>query len=311
MKKELPLKPIQHAKIKAGMSVDKLMLELDGCGFGAGKLASAAQIFENMVKSDAMKFFGLSGAMVPSGMRQIISDMIRDGYIDVLVTTGANLVHDLIESLGGHHYKGTEDIDSLFLKNHHLNRIFDVLLPEEHFERLEEHLLEVYANMENNLSIREFITEIGKSVDDKNSILKSAVDSDVPVFCPAIQDSIIGLHAWLFKQTKPLKVDVFDDMREFMDICYSAKKTGAIMIGGGVPKNYILQSMLLSSKGGFDYFIQLTTDRPESGGLSGATFNEAKTWDKVKESAKAVTVYSDATITLPLIVASVKERLES
>lgn len=310
MKKELPLKPIKHAKIIAGMSVDELIHELDSCAFGAGKLACAARIYENMVNSDSLKFFGLSGAMVPAGMRQIISDMIRDGYIDVLVTTGANLVHDLIESLGGNHYKGTEDIGSAFLKKHRLNRIFDVFLPEEYFETLEQHLLGVYAKMDKGLNIREFIYEIGKSVDDQNSILKSAVDCNVPVFCPAVQDSMIGLHAWLYKQTKPLKVDVFDDMREFMDICYSAKKTGAIMIGGGVPKNFILQSMLLSSKGGFDYFIQITTDRPEPGGLSGATFEEAKSWDKVKESAKAVTVYSDATIALPLIIASLRERLK-
>lgn len=310
MDEKLHLKKIKHAKITTGMSVDKLIHELDGCAFGASKLASAVDIYENMMNANAMKFFGLSGAMVPAGMRQIISDMIRDGYIDVLVTTGANLVHDLIESLGGNHYKGTEHIDSAFLKKHRLNRIFDVFLPEEYFERLEKHLLDVYAKMEKSLSIREFLYEVGKSITDQNSILKSAVDCDVPVFCPAIQDSIIGLHAWLHKQTKPLKVDVFEDMREFMDICYSAKKTGAIMIGGGVPKNYILQSMLLSSKGGFDYFIQITTDRPESGGLSGATFQEAKTWDKVKESAKAVTLYSDATIALPIIFAAVKERLK-
>ncbi|MDY6958516.1 MAG: deoxyhypusine synthase [Halobacteriota archaeon] len=310
MNNDFPVREIEHAKITAGMSADDLINAMSGCGLGAGRIAEAVDVYEEMVNEGATKFFGLSGAMVPAGMRQIVSDMIRDGYIDVLVTTGANLVHDLIESLGGHHYRGSDKVDDLELRDRQINRIFDVFLPEQHFTEMEEHMLAVLDKMDQKFTIREFTAGIGKSVDDPNSILRSAFDCDVPIFCPAISDSIIGLNTWLYKQTNELNVDVFDDLKDIIDICYNAEKTGVIILGGGVPKNFILQSMLVSMKGGFDYFIQITTDRPDSGGLSGATPDEAKSWTKVKEEAKAVTVYSDATIALPLMMAAVRERLD-
>jgi deoxyhypusine synthase len=113
----------------------------------------------------------------------------------------------------------------------------------------------------------------------------------------------------LFKQTNELNIDAFDDMHEIIDICYDAKKTGVIILGGGVPKNYILQSMLVTPKS-FDYFIQITTDRPESGGLSGATADEAKSWGKVSKNARSTTVYADATIAFPIIVAALRDGIE-
>jgi deoxyhypusine synthase len=131
---------------------------------------------------------------------------------------------------------------------------------------------------------------------------------NVPVYCPAIQDSMIGLQAWLYKQMHTLNVDAFADMREIIDICYEAKNPGALLVGGGVPKNYIFQSMLVTHQE-FEYAIQLTMDTPQTGGLSGATLDEARSWGKVSESARSVTVHSDATITLPLLVAAVRSRL--
>ncbi|MDF1558012.1 MAG: deoxyhypusine synthase [ANME-2 cluster archaeon] len=303
-------KPIHHATISAGMSVDELVNQMNGCAFGAGRLAEAVDIYTAMLgDSECTKFFGLAGAMVPAGMRDIVSSLIRDGHIDVLVTTGANLVHDIIESLGLHHYKGSDLVDDIQLKHDRVNRIYDVFLPEEHFTDLEEFLQSVYSMLEGQtVSIKELLTHIGSQLEDKNSILKCAFNTEIPIYCPAVQDSIVGLQAWLFKQTGKLVVDAFADMREFMDICYDAKRTGAVLIGGGVPKNYILQSMLVTPKD-FDYAIQLTTDRPDSGGLSGATLDEAQSWGKVGEDAKAMTVYGDATITLPILVAAARSRL--
>ena len=247
------------------------------------------------------KFFGLAGAMVPAGMRNIVSDMIRGGEIDILVSTGANLVHDMIESLGLHHYKGTDATDDIQLKHEAVNRIYDVFLPEHHFTDLEVKMQSIFKEIPDKLSITELLSHIGERIDDNNSILKSAYDMGVPVYCPAVQDSIIGLQAWLYKQTRPLNVDVFADMRGLIDRCYEAKRAGVVIIGGGVPKNFILQSMLVLPRS-FDYAIQLTMDRPETGGLSGATLDEARSWGKIGENARSVTVYSDATITLPLIV---------
>ncbi|MCX9012127.1 MAG: deoxyhypusine synthase [Candidatus Methanoperedens sp.] len=299
---------IRHAKLTRDMTVSQLVDSFSGCAFGAGRLWEAADIYRDMQDDrECTKFFGMAGAMVPAGMRQIVSDMIRNREIDILVTTGANLVHDIIESMGLHHYKGTEATDDVQLKHQAINRIYDVFLPEEHFAKLEEKLQSILRDIPDKLSITEFLSHIGSGLDDNNSILKSAHDMGVPVYCPAIQDSIIGLQAWLYRQTKPLNVDVFADMKGLIDRCYEAKRTGVLIVGGGVPKNFILQSMLVTPKS-FDYAIQLTMDRPETGGLSGATLDEARSWGKVGENARAVTVYSDATITLPLIMAAAKGR---
>ena len=300
--------PIRHAKITSNMSVDQLVREFDGCAFGAGRLAEAVDIYCEMLTENTTKFFGLAGAMVPAGMRSIVADLIRDGYIDVLVTTGANMVHDIVESLELHHYKGTDVTNDVELKNEEINRIYDVFLPEHHFTNFEEKMQLILGKLsKDTISIRELLTYIGKSLEDDNSILKSAADMDVPVYCPAIQDSIIGLQAWLYKESNPINVDAFADMHEFIDICFEAEKAGAMLIGGGVPKNYIFQSMLVTPRE-FDYAIQLTMDTPETGGLSGATLDEARSWGKVGETARSVTVYGDATITLPIIVAAVRSR---
>ncbi len=301
-------RPVRHVKITGDMTVSRLVDSFGGAAFGAGRIFEAVDIYREMTEDrDCIKFFGLAGAMVPAGMRQVVSDMIRDGSIDILVTTGANLVHDIIESLGLHHYKGTDAVDDVQLKHSSINRIYDVFLPEEHFAKLEEKLQPLFRELPDRLSISELLAHIGRNLDDENSILRSAYDMGIPVFCPAIQDSIIGLQAWLFRQTNPLNVDVFADMRGLIDRCYEAKRAGVLIVGGGVPKNFILQSMLVTPKS-FDYAIQLTMDRPETGGLSGATLEEARSWGKVGENARSVTVYSDATITLPLIVAAAKKK---
>ncbi len=299
-------KPIRHAKITQDMTVSQLVDSFSGCAFGAGRLCEAAEIYREMLNDkECTKFFGLAGAMVPAGMRQIVSDLIRERKIDILVTTGANLVHDIIESMGLHHYKGTCAVNDIQLKHEAVNRIYDVFLPEQHFSLFEEKMQSVFRELPNKLSITEFLSRIGATLDDDSSILKSAYDMHIPVYCPALQDSIIGLQAWLYKQTKHLNVDVFDDMRGLIDRCYEAKRAGVVIVGGGVPKNFILQSMLVTPRS-FDYAIQLTMDRPEPGGLSGATLDEARSWGKIGENARSVTVYSDATITLPIIVAAAK-----
>ncbi len=301
---------IQHADIHGTMTVNELMQQMGGCAFGAGRLARACDILEEMQAKDVTKFFGLSGAMVPAGMRNIVSDMIREGYIDILVTTGANMVHDLIEAVGGCHTMGTEIADDMYLRHQHINRIYDVFLEDDCFESLETKLQSIYGGLDKNktYSIREVLTEIGKNLDDKHSILRSAYEMDVPIYCPAIQDSVIGLQAWLYNQTGKMQVDAFKDIRELIDRCFAAKRTGAVLIGGGVPKNYILQCMLVTPKEGYDYVVQITMDRAETGGLSGATLEEARSWGKVCEASQTMQVYCDATIALPIMLAAVNER---
>lgn len=261
-----------------------------------------------MLSEDFTKFFALAGAMVPAGMRNIVSDMIHKGYIDVLVTTGANLVHDIIECFGHHSMGDLETADANLRKNG-LSRIYDVYLSDEHFEHFEEVLQHILPEKDDIITGSELLKLLGRELTDNRSILRSAYECNVPVFCPALSDSMIGLQAWLHKQTKKLTVDAFSDVGEMVDICYESKQSGIMMIGGGVPKNFSLQSMLVTPNS-FDLAIQLTTDRPESGGLSGATLSEAVSWGKINSNAKYVTVYGDATINLPLIVAATLSRIE-
>ncbi|RLG22657.1 deoxyhypusine synthase [Methanosarcinales archaeon] len=307
---------IEHINIEADIQIDELLKRGESCAFGLGRLSYAADVLYEMV-NEATVFMGLAGAMVPAGMRKIIVELMRKGCIDVFVTTGANLVHDLIEALGHHHIKGVYTESDVELRMKGMSRIYDVYVQDEAFESLEKWLLRRYAEISEEvvgsasptISISELLSYLGSKVNDKNSILRTAYDLEIPVFCPAIQDSILGLHAWLFNQTKNLRVEVFSDMSSIIEIAYNSEKNGAFLIGGGVPKNFILQTMLVTPDG-FDYVIQLTMDRPETGGLSGATLEEAQSWGKVSEDAKTVTVYSDATITLPILVASLFTRLK-
>ena len=274
-----------------------------------GSLARAADIWEQMLRDkETTKFFGLAGAMVPAGMGGIVSDLIKDGHIDILVSTGANLTHDIIEAIGCRHFHGTAFCDDIELRRDEINRIYDVYLPNEAFEHFEEFMQGVFGELEpgSTISISALLEHIGKHA--KSGILHTAAQKKIPVYNPAVQDSMIGLQFWLFSQTNKVTVDAFADMPALMDRCFTAKKAGAMLVGGGVPKNFILQSMLMTPNG-FSYAIQLTGDRPDLGGLSGATLDEARSWGKITEDAQAVTVYGDATITLPVLAAAVTERL--
>jgi deoxyhypusine synthase len=299
------MEKVRQMDIYSGMTADELVRMMEGCGFGARRLAEAARIYEQMLSLDYTKFFSLSGAMVPSGMRNIISNLIQQGYIDVLVSTGANLVHDILESLGPHRL-GSPEADDSCLRKEGLSRIYDVYVSDEQFVQFEELLQRLLPDNGETISGTELLRYIGSELSD--GILRSAYQKDVPVFCPAIADSMIGLQAWLHKQTKRLSVDPFEEIKEIVDICYSAERAGIMIIGGGVPKNFALQSMLVTPKS-FDLAVQLTTDHPEAGGLSGATLSEAISWGKISDKARYVTVYGDATINFPLIVAATLTRI--
>jgi deoxyhypusine synthase len=302
--------PVQQMRLRPKMSVGELVEAMGRAGaYNAGALSRAADVYERMLRdSDTTKFFGLAGAMVPAGMGGIVADLLERGWIDVLVSTGANLTHDIIEAIGCRHYHGSAACSDVELRHEEINRIYDVYLPNEAFGRFEGFMQGVFNEFDSgrSISIGDLLRHVGEHLD--GGILATAAGKGVPVYCPAVQDSMIGLQYWLFSQTKKVTVDAFADMPALLDRCFTAKKAGALLVGGGVPKNFILQSMLMTPNG-FDYAIQLTGDRPDLGGLSGATLDEARSWGKVTEEARAVTVYADATITLPVLVAAVMERI--
>jgi deoxyhypusine synthase len=319
--------PVEHTRVSAGMSVADLAGEYGKAGIGAADLSEAIDVYAEMLGDDSVtNFFGLAGAMVPCGMRQIVVDLIRDGHIDALVTTGANLTHDAIEAIGGKHHHGRDhheekserDFDEQ-LRDEQVDRIYNVYLPQEHFAEFESHLLsEVFpAVEEETVSIREFTAELGRAnlevneergVAEDPGIAAAAYEMDVPVYVPAIQDSVLGLQAWLRSQVTPFTLDALKDMSEITDLAYDSESAGAMVVGGGVPKNYVLQTMLVAPQA-YDYAVQLTMDPPQTGGLSGATLDEARSWGKLEKDARNVSVYADATITLPLVVAAARDRI--
>jgi deoxyhypusine synthase len=329
--------PVGHAEARAGMTVGELAAEYGAAGIGASDLHEAVDIYAEMLADDVSVFVGLAGAMVPTGMRRIVADLVRDGHVDALVTTGANLTHDSIEAIGGKHHHGEVHADGKTEREHYerlrdegVDRIYNVYLPQEHFARFESHLRDnVFPVLEaecedrdgdgaggNAVSIRRFTEELGRANAETNEredvgegpgVAAAAFQHDVPVYCPAVQDSVLGLQAWLYSQTSAFALDALSDMDDITDQAFEADEAGALLVGGGVPKNYTLQTMLVAPDA-YDYAVQLTMDPPQTGGLSGATLDEARSWGKLEKAARNASVYADATITLPLLVAAARER---
>ncbi|MBU0958842.1 MAG: deoxyhypusine synthase family protein [Nanoarchaeota archaeon] len=298
------MKEVKHLKIEKDMGVSDLVRGMRGVGFGAGKIARAGEIMDKMFKDgDCKVFFGVAGAMVPCGMKQVILDVLD--YTDIFVTTGANLTHDLIESLGEKHYKIENEriVDDVLLAEKGFDRIYNVLMKNGVYEKLEDFFKANFDSFSKCGNIKDFLWKIGELCPG-GGILKKCYDKKIPIFCPGIADSGIGLMMWgRIAEGKTTNIDVFTDMKEIIDFSWTAKKTGVLYIGGGLPKNFIQQALQFSK--GADYGIQITTDRPESGGSSGAPLKEGISWGKLSKDADFVDVVCDATIALPLIFGSI------
>jgi len=308
------LKPVEHVRIRPGMTVGDLVDEMGRCGvLGAGRVGEAAEVVAEMFSDpDYTVFLALAGALVPSGLRSVIRGLIEDGHVDVLVTTGANLVHDMVEALGHRHLRGTFRADDQRLREEDVGRIGDVFVEQEAFRDLEKWMHRVLAEIPEDrrrrTSVADLLAEFGRRIHDPDSILAAAAARGVPVICPALTDSIAGFHLWTFAQDGKLGIDPLLDTAKIVDAVFEAKKAGVIILGGGVPKHFTLFANTLRE--GVDSAVQVTMDRPEPGGLSGAPLEEAVSWGKVKPGGRMVTVICDATIAFPLIVAAALENLQ-
>ena len=296
--------------IKDKDSITDLIAEFHSSGvFGPGRIAKAVDIYTEMIKQKSTVFLGIAGALVPGGMRKILTDMITEGMVDVIVSTGANVTHDLIEAFGGKHVRHVPYESDQELRDKSIDRIYDVFVADESFMKLEDNLKPIFKEIwENNkdetntlvISTCKLMELLGEKLDDENSFVKAAYDNKVPIYVPALSDSVLGLQLWLFSQLNRTLIDDMDDLGSIQRLAWDSEKAGAFFLGGGVPKNYIFQSRLMSPKT-FDYAIQITMDRVETGGLSGASLSEAISWGKVNSESKMINVVSDITIALPLI----------
>ncbi|MBN2150038.1 MAG: deoxyhypusine synthase family protein [Candidatus Lokiarchaeota archaeon] len=300
---------VDQIRVKKGEKASDLVRLLRGTGFNAKRLAIACEIYEAMVKDKAcVKIMTLAGAMVPAGMRAVVSDFVRCGFVDLLVTTGANLTHDVIESIGCHHQQGTDRVSDADLHDKEINRIFDVYMPNHAYEAMEDFVKSL--KFDKTLPVVDFLDylggELAKLPDEhsRDSILVTCHEKKVPVFCPAFTDCGLGIQLAL--NHRGLKLDQFEDLNRMINKAWDSEDVGVFIVGGGVPKNFAFQALQFSPNSA-GYAIQITTDRPEPGGLSGATLSEAVSWGKVNAGALSVTVMCDATIAVPLVLAYLKD----
>jgi deoxyhypusine synthase len=307
--------PVSHFNVRSNPNTFDIINSFNGTAFQSRNFAKCLRVMLDMLQDPERPiiFLALAGAMVPGGLRMTLRNMIDLRMIDVLVSTGANLYHDVHEALGFHHYLAQKTVSDLVLRRHQINRMFDVYASNKEFMRTDAFIKNFADSLQpKRYSTRDFLRMLGDKLQDKHSILSTAAKKNIPVFCPAISDSGIGLSlAWHTQkrkeqEQKSILIDTIQDNLEILKLKIESKKSGAIHIGGGVPKNYIQQiaplaEILNIKTSPHSYGVQITTDDPKWGGLSGCTFSESQSWGKYADNARFAIVYMDATIGLPLL----------
>jgi deoxyhypusine synthase len=303
------MKPVRHIDPADDTTLRSILESMRDVGvLGAGRLGRAASIVARMFKeSDCFKFLSLSGPMVPGGLRGIICHLVKGGHINAIVTSGANIVHDLVEAYGGAHYRVPPEKDDHELREAGMGRIADLYVEEKDFEVFEKGIYNFLDSLPEekmtSLAPSEFISELGHTLTDDGSIVRQAALRNVPIFSPGLMDSMLGFHMYTYSTTKPFALDFVKDLRILGEIVTNAKKTGAIMLGGGLTKHFTMGSTIL--RGGLDMAVQITLDRPEGGSLGGAPLVEGISWQKVQTEARFETVIGDATIIFPILILGV------
>ncbi|MEM7825607.1 MAG: deoxyhypusine synthase family protein, partial [Candidatus Aenigmatarchaeota archaeon] len=256
-------------------SVDELVKKMRRTAFNARMLGEAVEIIEEMIKDKScVKFLGLAGALVPAGMSKCIVEMIKNKWVDIVVSTGANITHELANCFGEKYYQcEPEKVNDLELRKKGLDRIYDVYSSSTTMAIVEKKLQEILSKIkEGEYATFELLEEIGKRIKKRDSILRTAFENKVKIIVPGIVDSILGIQVWMYSQDHNLKINEMKDLDFLINLNFDLKKegenSGAIILGGGLPKNFILQSVLLANKP-HKYVIQVTTEIPEYGGLSG------------------------------------------
>jgi len=286
--------------------VKKLVGSYSSAGFQASNLAKAVDIIKEMKKQKATIFLSFTSNMVATGLRGLFAELCRRKFVDAVITAGGSFDHDIIRSYSDYQL-GDFFMDDSVLYKKGINRLGNVLITNKRYELLEkktQKLLEKIYKKNKISSPRVFAYEAGKSLNDKKSFLYWCSKNRIPVFSPGIIDSAVGLQMYFFKQRKSdFRIDVTDDMPVLADMVLNARKTGGIILGGGISKHHTIASNIL--RGGLDYAVYVTTASPWDGSLSGARTQEAVSWGKISKKARFVTVDCDATVAFPLIVSSV------
>ena len=320
-------------------SISQLLAEMSRTAYQGRKLGEAVDVWENMLKEkDLTIIMGFSGSMSTAGQWTIINWLMEKRFIDVLVSTGANISEDIIDAMGLGYWQGSHIVDDEALLKADVNRYYDVFGKETDYRKMEELMTDFLLTLKTDFpySSAELLHLFGKYLSKKGikSITAVAAENGVPIFSPAMTDSAYGEAFLMAKnQGHPVMLDSVKEFDQFMGIGERTKDVGVIYIGGGVPKDFTQLIAIsvspktmdkgVSGRKGFlrkglqeyyyphKYAIQITTDSPQWGGLSGCTLEEAISWGKINSEAKRAVCYCDATIALPLITHALNERVKT
>ena len=320
-KKDLLKREVKHIDITS-FDARPILDQMDHMSFTSRDLARATQIFNMMLKDDKCStILTLAGSTSAGGCMKVYADMIKFGMIDAIVATGASIVDmDFFEALGFKHYQGTPFVDDKFLRDNYIDRIYDTYIDEESLQNCDNTIFKIANSLEPRAySSREFIWEMGKYLKKhakkKESLIELAYDHNVPIFCPAFVDSSAGFGLVLHQVKNPKKhltIDAIADFKELTEIKIKAGTTGLLMIGGGVPKNFVQDTVVCAEILGHEvdmhkYAVQITVADSRDGACSSSTLKEACSWGKV-DLAYEQMVFAEATSVVPLMVSDAYHR---
>jgi len=314
--------PVEPFAVEKDLGADELLARMERISFQGRSLAVARRIWERMLAADCTIFFGVAGALSAGGLRLLIAHLLTHRYVDCLVSTGANLYHDLHETRGRRHYIGSPRENDAALQAERIDRVYDTYANEDEFCDNDEWISAFALTLERRpYTSREFLYKLGEHLwkeTGADGILTAAYRAGVPIFCPAIADSSIGMGLSQARNRDPRAghVDVIGDIIESANLVIRHPRTASVVAGGGTPKNFINQASVQAEffddrVGGHRYALQIVTDVPHFGGASGSSLEEAQSWGKLASDAEQITVHADATIALPLLVSALATSAQS
>ncbi len=325
-RRKLLRRPIRPVDVTRTRSIGDLLQQFQDSSIQARNLGRALEVWENALMDPKRPtiFLGLAGPLIAAGLRKVLRDLVAWGVVDVVVSTGAVLYQDIYQSVGGRHYRGSPTADDLRLRSLYIDRIYDTYVDELKFEETDRAIGRATEEFPARAaSSREYLTFLGeyfyRKYHDEESLLSTIARRGLPVFSPALIDSSIGIGLTLYYQQhrgseSRFILDAIRDNYELVQILKQSERTAVVYIGGGTPKNWINDGIVMANYAferegeGHYYAIQLTTDVPHWGGLSGSTLDEAQSWGKISATATRAMAHVEASIGLPLLAGALWDR---